>query len=128
MTKQESGIQTLTGGISKVRRRPVLERLLAGMDLEERLKAERVEEMVRLMPGWGVQAGGRSIDRVREFADSCAAAKYAAFVQDSAGAGNIVVSTLRWDNRVLVTIFGKRRRRSFETLTPRALRFALTLG
>ena len=114
---------------AKIRKKPPIERLLAGLpNLEERLKAERVEQYIKLMPGWSLEKDGRAITRLREFEDAAAAAKYAAYVQDYAGSRNVVVCTMRWNNSVLVTLFGPRRRQSFDSLTPGVLRFALSLG
>lgn len=127
--KVQSVVVTPAQPTAKVRRKPAIERLLAELpDLEERLKAERVEQLVKLMPGWALEKDGRTISRLREFQDIPAAAKYAAYVQDFAGLRGIVVSTLRWDQFVMVTLLGRRRSRSFDLLTPGELRFALSLG
>lgn len=130
MTKQQGSIPMVQDeAMERIRKKPVIERLLAGLpDLEERLKAERVEQFLKLMPEWTREKGSRTISRVREFPDAAAAAKWAAYVQDYAGSHNVVASTLRWDNCVLVTLFGQRRRSSFDFLTPGVLRFALSLG
>ena len=45
-----------------------------------------------------------------------------------AGARGVTISTLRWDQFVMVTLFGPRRSRSFDLLNAGALRFALSLG
>lgn len=132
--KQEGNVQksvpaTPASQTEKIRKRPQIERLLEGMTgVEERLKAERVEQILQFMPGWEQEKGGRAITRLREFEDGLAAAKYAAYVQDYAGLRGVVVSTLRWDQFVLVTLLGHRRRKSFDSLNPDALRFALSLG
>lgn len=114
---------------AKMRRKPTIERLMAELpNLEERLKAERVEQYIKMMPGWSLEKDGRTITRLRQFEDAAAAAKYAAYVQDFAGARGVAVSTLRWDQFVMVTLFGPRRSRSFDLLNAGALRFALSLG
>ncbi len=130
MTKQEGSTQTVKVEVTEtIRRKPEIERLLEAFpDLEERLKAERVEQFLKLMPGWEKEKGSRAISRMREFPDTGAAAKYAAYVQDYAGSRNVVACTLRWNSSVLVTLFGPRRRQSFDSLTPGVLRFALSLG
>jgi pterin-4a-carbinolamine dehydratase len=130
MTKQEGSVQTVKVEVmEKSRRKPAIERLLdAFPDVEERLKAERVEQFLKLMPDWQKEKGSRAISRLREFPDVLAAAKYAAYVQDYAGSRNVAACTLRWNSSVLVTLFGPRRRQSFDSLTPGVLRFALSLG
>ncbi|HEX6902078.1 MAG TPA: hypothetical protein VF789_20340 [Thermoanaerobaculia bacterium] len=130
MTKQEVSTQTVkVEVVEKVRRKAEIERILdAFPDVEARLKAERVEQLLKLMPGWEKEKGNRAISRLREFPDIGAAAKYAAYVQDYAGSRNVVACTMRWNNSVLVTLFGPRRRQSFDSLTPGVLRFALSLG
>ena len=127
--KTQSVVVTPAQPTAKIRKKPPIERLMAELpNLEERLKAERVEQYIKMMPGWSLEKEGRAITRLREFEDAAAAAKYAAYVQDFAGARGVVVSTLRWDQFVLVTLFGQRRSRSFDLLNAGALRFALSLG
>ena len=48
--------------------------------LEARLKAERVQEKLRAVPGWRLLAGGKAVDRVREFHDPRVAAAWVQFV------------------------------------------------
>ncbi|HYG65255.1 MAG TPA: hypothetical protein VEL74_21925 [Thermoanaerobaculia bacterium] len=59
--------------------RPRGEKSLA-RKLETRLKAERVQEKLRAAPGWRLLAGGKAVDRVREFHDPRVAAAWAQFV------------------------------------------------
>ena len=47
--------------------------------MEERLKSERVQSRLRRMPGWRMQKGRKSIDRVREFPDEMSAVLFLAF-------------------------------------------------
>jgi len=130
MTKQVGSTQMVKVAVTEtIRRKPEIERILdAFPDVEERLKAERVEQLLKLMPGWEKEKGSRAISRLRDFPDAGAAAKYAAYVQDYAGTRNVVACTMRWNSSVLVTLFGPRRRQSFDSLTPGVLRFALSLG
>ncbi|HEY9422241.1 MAG TPA: hypothetical protein VIW92_12560 [Thermoanaerobaculia bacterium] len=126
---QKSAMANPANQTEEIRRRPDIERVLAGLaGVEGRLKAERVEQVLQLMPGWEQEKGGRAITRLREFEDAPAAAKYAAYVQDYAGSRSVTISTLRWDQFVLVTLLGQRRRRSFDFLNADALRFAVSLG
>jgi pterin-4a-carbinolamine dehydratase len=65
-------------------RRPALSRTPAGSRrVQERLKAERVQEKLRSMPGWkpvkGLK-GSQAVDRVREFSDPLMAAAWAWFI------------------------------------------------
>ena len=47
--------------------------------VQQRLKAERVQSRLKQMPSWKVQPGGKVIDRVRQFPDALTAASYLAF-------------------------------------------------
>ena len=47
--------------------------------VQQRLKAERVQLRLKQMPSWRVQPGGKVIDRVRQFPDALTAASYLAF-------------------------------------------------
>ena len=47
-----------------------------------RLKAERVQEKLRVMPGWRLVSGGWAIDRLREFPDPRSAVAFAGFPAD----------------------------------------------
>ena len=55
--------------------------LLAGLQgqAQQRLKSERVQLRLKRLPGWRMQAEGKAIDRVRQFADPLVAALYLAF-------------------------------------------------
>lgn len=76
---------------------------------ENRLKAERVQEELRAMPGWRLAPDGRSLHRHWEFPDSRVASAHAAFVNDlSSDHGRAVAINLS-GRRVLVVLRGSRR-------------------
>ena len=75
------------------------------------LKPERVQEMLRAMTGWRLLPGDASIGRVREFADTGAAAAYAAFVAELAGRDEHPFTLEQAGNRITVTLHGPLRRR-----------------
>jgi len=52
---------------------------LTRSQMEDRLKSERVQSRLKRMPGWRMQKGGKSIDRVRSFPDGTSAALYLAY-------------------------------------------------
>jgi len=57
--------------------------LLSEMSLEEheaRLKAERVQDRLKRMPGWTLVTGGHAVERVRKLATPMTAAEYAGLV------------------------------------------------
>jgi pterin-4a-carbinolamine dehydratase len=70
---------------------------------EQRLKSERVQSRLKRMQGWKMQAGGKAIDRARQFPDALVAASYLAFasllarqagqpLRVSANGGTIVIA------------------------------------
>jgi hypothetical protein len=76
--------------------------------VENRLKSERVEEMLRQMPGWKLLPGGRAIDRVRDLATPEIAADYAAWVLRSAARlGRCVGVRLIGGRYLCITLEGK---------------------
>src|SRR5947208_3057954 len=48
--------------------------------IEERLKAERVQERLKRMPGWSLAKSGQAIGRARELPSAFGATDYAIFV------------------------------------------------
>jgi len=102
--------------------------LLTADTVERRLKSERVEEMLRQMPGWKLLPGGRAVDRVRELATADIAADYAAWVLRSAARlGRCVGVRLTGSRYLAITLEGRggARRRS---LSEADLHFAKSLG
>ena len=49
--------------------------------VEERLKAERVQQRLKRLQRWKIKAEGKFIDRVRQFPDALVAASYLAFIE-----------------------------------------------
>lgn len=49
-----------------------------------KLKSERVEELLKAMPGWGLAEDGGAIQRTRKFPSARVAGQYAGFVADYA--------------------------------------------
>ncbi|HEV2853818.1 MAG TPA: hypothetical protein VHC97_13530 [Thermoanaerobaculia bacterium] len=108
--------------------RPSGELLTGEASVESRLKSERVEEMLRQMPGWKLLPGGRAVDRVREMATPEIAADYAAWVLRSAARlGRCVGVRLAGSRCLTITLEGRggSRRRS---LSEADLNFAKSLG
>jgi pterin-4a-carbinolamine dehydratase len=52
----------------------------------EKLKAERVQEELKTMPGWALRTDGKALTSARQFANPAGAAKFAGFVADLAAA------------------------------------------
>jgi hypothetical protein len=77
--------------------------------VQDRLKAERVQKLLQGLPGWSLAPGGVAIDRAREFPEPKAAASFAAFVRDLAGAAVLPVDVFVAGTRVLVTVQGRPR-------------------
>jgi pterin-4a-carbinolamine dehydratase len=90
----------------------------------ERLKAERVQERLKSMPGWRLAAGGKSLDRVRRFPNPRTAASFTAFLAHFVvGSGQLVGVELS-GNHVAITL----RPRNRGGLTEGTLDFAQALG
>ena len=117
---QELSIRPQT--IEEIRKKPIIER----SRLETRLKAERVEERVRQMPGW--ERKGGIIDRARMFPSLEAASLYGVYVLWLAGKAGIPVSVDLADDGVLVTLRARRRKGGQAEFTEGLLDFAELLG
>ncbi len=125
--------ETLPGPASDLRRPP---RRPGGGTLmsqpvevvENRLKSERVEEMLRQMPGWKLQPGGRVIDRVRDLATPEIAADYAAWVLKSAASLGRCVGVRLIGGRYLAITLEGRSGPSHRSLSEKDLDFAKCLG
>jgi pterin-4a-carbinolamine dehydratase len=94
----------------------------------EKLKAERVQEALRTMPGWVLAADAGSISRVRDFGSKQLAAAYAGFVMSCAGLAKRSVEVSLSHNLVGITIPGLPLADGSRDLTPGTLDFARRLG
>lgn len=108
--------------LEKIRKKPVIER----SRLEMRLKAERVEERLRPMPGWEKKGG--IIDRARMFPSMEAASLYGIYVLWLAGKAGIPVGVELAEDGVLVTLRARRRKGGQAEFTEGLLDFAELLG
>jgi hypothetical protein len=108
--------------IEEIRKKPIIER----SRLETRLKAERVEERMRVMPGW--ERRGGIIDRARMFPSMEAASLYGIYVLWLAGKAGIPASVDLAEDGVLVTLRARRRKGGQAELTEGLLDFAELLG
>jgi pterin-4a-carbinolamine dehydratase len=91
----------------------------------ERLKSERVQSRLKRMPGWKTQAGGKAIDRVREFPDALVAASYLAFAALLARQSGQPLRVSMVGNTVVVALPGRTGRPG---LTEEVLDLAEQLG
>ena len=108
-------------------RRPAVARTAAGSErAEARLKAERVQDKLRSMPGWKALPGYRAVDRVRELACPQTAAAWAVYVLQAAAMQQQQVGIELNGNHVSVTVRGQAGRRDLLTLDD--LEFAKQLG
>lgn len=100
---------------------------LKAATVQERLKAERIQEELRSIPAWKLADSQRSIDRVREFSDGQEAAAYMSLVAGLAGLRGQPVDISYTGGRVVVTLSSllTRGRRG---LTQNTLEFARLLG
>lgn len=72
----------------------------------ERLKAERVQEALRAMPGWNLTHTGRAIHRVHWFPSRDVAVAYASYVSALAYSESQRVHLSVMECRVAVTVYG----------------------
>lgn len=97
-------------------------------DVVERLKAERVQELLKLLPGWKVVGGGRALERSREFDSRQVAASYASFVAGLAAVEGQAVDLHVSGGRAVVTVPGRAPRTRYAYLTLEILDFAQQIG
>lgn len=108
--------------------RPATSRLRRPPRPPERLKAERVQELLKAMPGWALVPGGRTITRKREFDSPPAAASFAVFVAGLASEAQRAVRLDLSGSSVVVTLPGRTGREPREDLSLEILGFAQQIG
>ena len=118
--------QVTVPGTSKKLRHPEIDKLAEGVlgSGEERLKAERVQEKLRALPGWQLAVDGRGVHRVWDFADARVASAHAGFVNELAGAEGRAAEITLTGARVRVLLRNRRR----GTVPAALLEFAKVLG
>jgi hypothetical protein len=97
---------------------------------DNRLKAERVQDRLRRMPGWGLVPGGRGVDRVKDLGTAESAADFAGFVLRKAARDNQIVRVEIQGARLHMTLLSPipSGARSGVWVTDNQLDFAATLG
>ena len=96
--------------------------------VRQRLKAERVQEMLQAMPSWRLLEGGKSIDRAFLFPSPQVAGAYSAFVLSYASAAGHAVNLDHQKSQVVVTLTAPRTKGRQGDLTEDILTFARNLG
>jgi hypothetical protein len=97
-------------------------------DVAARLKAERVQEMLRAMPEWQVTLEGKAINRVKAFPTPAVAALYGGYVIGLAGALDLPVTVSVAGGQVLVTLNEHRECGHLVELTEMVVGFAQQIG
>jgi pterin-4a-carbinolamine dehydratase len=97
MSKQEKEFQKLAAENARKALRMPRRR-------NEKLKAERVQEELKRMPGWSLGPNGKMIVSAREFSQPAAAAKFAGFVAEVAASERQPVQLGLWGNWVFLTL------------------------
>jgi pterin-4a-carbinolamine dehydratase len=95
---------------------------------QARLKAERVQEKLRAMPGWRLVPGGWAIGRLREFPDPRSAVAYAAFLAEFASRSRQPIGIDLMGTRVGITLWTKPVHGRRVGLSEAVLNFARALG
>lgn len=97
--------------------------------VEQRLKAERVEERLKRLPGWKLAAGGRAIDRVRQFRDAASASAYAGFAAELVAGDRQRLRIELFSKQVVLTLQGAPRTKGDRGgITESVLNLAADLG
>lgn len=91
----------------------------------QKLKAERVQQELKAMPGWTLRPDGQAIDCIRQFTHPAGVAEFANFVAVLAVAERQPVFVGIYGSRVSVTLPPRLGSGSFTT---RDLEFARQLG
>lgn len=97
-------------------------------EVQERLKAERVQIRLAAMPSWTQVLGGRAIHRVHAFPQPQVAAWYAGYLTQHAAAARVPATVSLAGRQVSVTLHGPATRRSKSELNDDVLDFAVQLG
>jgi pterin-4a-carbinolamine dehydratase len=92
------------------------------------LKAERVQELLRALPGWELASSGRAIDRVRVFSDPAVAEAYALYVARLARSKRQAVAIDHASSQVIVTIYGQMHEVCISELSESAFDLAADIG
>jgi Pterin 4 alpha carbinolamine dehydratase len=72
----------------------------------EKLKAERVQDLLKALPGWRLRADKRSIARTRKFADAVSMASYGFHAMHLARTQKVLVSFATLGDQLTVTLHG----------------------
>lgn len=96
--------------------------------VRQRLKSERVQEMLQAMPSWRLLEGGKSIDRAFLFPSPQVAERYSAFVMAFASAAGHALNLELNKGVVVVTLAGPRAKGRQGDLNEEVLTFAQKLG
>lgn len=96
--------------------------------VQGRLKAERVQEELKTMPGWRLASGGKAIDRAKAFPNAEVARLYSGFVSAFAGSLGLPVVTSTAGGQVIVTLHAPRGHGRVGPLTEGVLELARRLG
>jgi pterin-4a-carbinolamine dehydratase len=96
--------------------------------IKERLKAERIQDALRKLPGWLLLKEKMGIDRVRQFDSVAGAEAYAGFVCRLASARNQPVTVGLSATKVVVTLHGHPVRGCSGGLTDAVFNLAAEIG
>lgn len=94
----------------------------------EKLKAERIQELLKALPGWKLGHRGRAIVRQRELDTPQGAASFAAFVAGLAAEAGQTVNLHVDGGLVVVTLPGRAAGAPFAEVTLETLGFAQQIG
>jgi pterin-4a-carbinolamine dehydratase len=77
---------------------------LKATSVQQRLKAERVQDALKVLPGWRLTSGTKAIDRVYSFATAALASAYTGYVTEAARLAEMPVDLSVAGATVVVTL------------------------
>ena len=93
-----------------------------------RLKAERVQELLKAIPEWRLTGGGTAIGRTYRFAGPRSATAYAVYVRELAAGETQPVAVSLSGSQVRINLTGRPQLGRARYLTEAEFRFAARLG
>jgi pterin-4a-carbinolamine dehydratase len=96
--------------------------------VRQRLKSERVQEMLEALPAWQLVPGGQAIDRAFQFPTPLVAGTFALYVTTFAAALGHTVNLDHANAGLVVTLAGAKKRGRRGDLTEAIVNFAQKLG
>jgi len=96
--------------------------------VQERLRREKAQDLIKTMPGWALTADAKAMHRAKEFPTPEIASLFSAYVTSFAGALSLPVAVNHSGGHMVVTLTAKPNRGRMMVVTDAVLDFARRLG